>query len=130
MNGQNGVELGQCPAVVDDLLRTAFNFGVATLNGIKVQSSRVGARGHRAGRATPHANAHARPPKLNQKGARWEFDFVRQTRVDGAQAARNHDGLEVTALDHIHIAVQRLLVLPEVTREVGSTKLVVKRCAA
>jgi hypothetical protein len=57
------------PALVDDLLRTALDLGVAALHRVKVQLRRVGARGHGAGRAAAHADAHAGAAQLDQQAA-------------------------------------------------------------
>ena len=82
----------------------------------------VGAGRHGTGRATAHADAHARAAQLHQQGACREFNFVGEARVDTAQAAGNHDGLVVAA----HHPVHHLLVLAEVARQVGPAKLVVE----
>ena len=61
VDGQNRRHGTQSIAMVDNLLGTPLNFGVAALHGVKVQSHAVAATGQRAGSASSHANAHARP---------------------------------------------------------------------
>ena len=130
MNGQDGVVRTGLPALVDDFLRTAFDFGVAALHRVKIQRCRVRTRRHRAGRAAAHANTHAGAAELDQQAASREEDFVGQVAVNHAQAARDHDGLVVAALNGVDAAGDGLLVFAEIAQQVGATKLVVERCAA
>ena len=88
----------QRPTLVDDLLCPALDLRVTSLHRIKVQLSRVGARGHRARRAAAHANAHTRAPQLNQQAAGRKRHLVRLRGVNHAQPAGNHDRLVVAAL--------------------------------
>jgi hypothetical protein len=76
VDGQDGVGRAQRPAMVDDLLRTAFDLGVAALHRIEVELGRVGAGGHRAGGAAAHADAHAGPAELDQQRAGRELDLA------------------------------------------------------
>ena len=126
MDEQNRIFLALRPAVVDDLLRTPLNLGVATLHRVEVERSGVGATGHGAGRAAAHANLHARAAELNQQRTGGEVDLLGLRRVDHTQAARDHDGLVVTAQHAGH----SLLVLAEVAQQVGSAELVVVGRAA
>ena len=126
VDGQDGVALAQRRAVVDDLLRAALDLGVAALHGVKIQLGRILARGHGAGRAAAHADAHAGAAQLHQQRTGGEFDLLRELRVNAAQAARNHDGLVVAARHTGH----GLLVFAKVPRQVGAAELVVERSAA
>ncbi|ABM42454.1 conserved hypothetical protein [Acidovorax sp. JS42] len=130
MDGQDGVVRPLRPAVVDDLLRTTLDLGVAALYRVKVQLRRVGARGHGAGGAAAHADAHAGAAQLDQQRAGGEQDFLGEPRVDRAQAARDHDGLVVAADDGALARSDHLLVFAEVARQVGPAELVVERGAA
>ena len=116
VDGQNGVARALCPAVVDDLLRTALDFGVAALNRVKVQRRSVGTRGHGACGAATHANAHARAAQLDEQRTGGEQNFLGLVRVDHAQTARNHDGLVVTANHRVGTGGHGLLVLTEVAQ--------------
>ena len=126
---QYGVVLALQPALVDDLLRAALDFGVAPLHRVKVQVSGIGTGGHGTGRATTHADTHAGSAKLHQQAACGEFDFVGLAGVDHTQTTGNHDGLVVAALHGVHVAGRSLFVFAEVAQQVGATELVVKRCA-
>ena len=108
--------------MVDHLLGTALNFGVAALHRIKIQRHAVGATGQGTGSTAAHANAHARATQLNQQGAGREFNFVGQFLANHAQATGQHDGLVVAPLHPIH----HLLVFAKVTQQIGATKLVVE----
>jgi hypothetical protein len=63
--------------VVDDLLRAALDLGVAALHAVEVQRRGVAARGHRAGGAAAHADAHARAAQLHQQRAGAKGELVR-----------------------------------------------------
>ena len=130
VNRQNRVVRARLPALVDDFLRTALDFGVAALHRVKVQRGGVGAGRHRAGRAAAHADTHAGAAELDQQAACGEEDFVGQVAVDHAQAACDHDGLVVAALHGVDAAGDGLLVLAEVAQQIRATKLVVERRAA
>ena len=108
--------------MVDNLLRPALDLGVAALHRVKVEVGGVGARGHGAGRAAAHADAHAGTAQLDQQTARRKFNFFRLLGVDLPQTARDHDGLVVTA----HHAVHRQFVFAEITQQIGPAKLVVE----
>ncbi len=116
----------QDPTLVNHLLRPAFNFGVAALNGIKVQFGRVRARGHGTSRAAAHADAHAGAAELNQQTSRRKCNLVGLGGINHAQAARDHDGLVVAALNGVGGACYALLKFTEVTQQIRATKLVVK----
>ena len=88
----------QVPAVVDDLLRAPLNLRVAALDRIKIQLGRIRPRGHGAGGAATHADAHAGATELNQQATSGEFDFAGLGGVNHAQATGNHDGLVIAAL--------------------------------
>ena len=122
VDGEDGCHRTQGIAMVDDLLGAALNFGVTALYGVKVQSHAVAATGQGAGSASSHANAHAWTTQLNQQSAWGEFDFAGEFALHHAQAPRNHDGLVVAALH----TVNHLLVLAEITEQIGAAKLVVK----
>ena len=110
------------PAMVDNLLRPALDLGVAALHRVKVEVGGVGARGHGAGRAAAHADAHAGAAQLNEQTARRKFNLLGLLGVDLPQTARDHDGLVVTA----HHAVHRQFVFAEITQQIGPAKLVVE----
>ena len=116
--------------MVDDLLRSALNLGVAALHRVKVQLGRIGPRGHGAGRTAAHADAHAGAAQLDQQRARREFNLLRLARINRAQATRNHDGLVIAPADAVHVAGDGLLVLAEITRQAGAAKFIVKSRAA
>ena len=126
VNGQDGVGRALLPAVVDDLLRPALDLGVAALHRVKIQLGGIGARGHGAGRAPAHANAHAGAAQLDEQRAGGEFDFLGLLRLNHAQAAGDHDGLVVATHHLTHL----LLVLAEIAGQIRAAKLVVERCAA
>mmetsp|Transcript_6078 Transcript_6078/g.24396 ORF Transcript_6078/g.24396 Transcript_6078/m.24396 type:complete len:644 (+) Transcript_6078:1983-3914(+) len=122
MDGQHRVVGAQAPAVVDDLLRPALDLRVAALHRVKVQVGRVRARRHRRRGAAAHANAHAGAAELDQQRAGGELDLLRQVRADGAQTARDHDGLVIAAAHAGH----GLLEDAEVARQVRAAELVVE----
>ncbi|MNV34237.1 hypothetical protein D3C71_1256470 [compost metagenome] len=126
VDGEDGVGRALRPAVVDDLLRTALDLGVAALHRVKVQLGRVGARGHGAGGAAAHADAHAGAAQLDQQRTGGKLNLLRQLGIDHAHTARDHDGLVVAALH----AADFLLVLTKVAVQVGPAELVVERRAA
>jgi len=123
VNGQNGVFVALLPAVVDDFLGAALDFGVAALHAVKVQRGGVGAGGHGAGRTATHANFHSGAAELDEQRTGGEFDLFRLPGINHAQTARDHDGLVVAALHTGH----GLLVLAEVAQQVGPAKFVVER---
>lgn len=118
------------PTVVDDLLRTALDLGIAALHRVEVELGCVGARGHRARGAAAHADAHAGPAELDQQRAGRELDLLRLRGVDAAKAARDHDGLVVAALHRVDVARHGLLVFAEVAQQIGPAELVVECGAA
>ena len=122
VDGQNRVGAALGPTLVDDLLCPALNFGVAALHRIKVEVDRIRSAGQGAGCATAQANAHARPPQLDEQGTCGETNFFSLQGVNAAQAARDHDGLVVAA----HHARDDLLVFAKVADQVGPAKLVVE----
>ena len=122
VDGQNRVVAALGPALVDDLLRPALNFGVAPLHRVKVEVYRIGTAGQGAGRPSAQTNAHARPSQLDEQGACGKTYFFGLLGVDGAQAARDHDGLVVAA----HHPGNHLLVFAKVAQQVGAPKLVVE----
>ena len=126
MDGENRVGVALLPAVVDDFLRPALDLGIAALHRVEVEFGGVGARGHGAGRAAAHADAHAGAAQLDQQRTRGELDLLGLVLVDHAQAAGNHDGLVVAA----HHAADFLLIFAEVAGQVGTAELVVERRAA
>ena len=126
VDGQDGVVCARSPAVVDDLLRAALDLGVAALHRIKIQLRRIGAGRHRAGGAAAHADAHARPPQLDQQAAGREGDLVGLCGVDRAQAASDHDGLVVAAAHAVDVASGGLLVFPKIAEQVGPAEFVVE----
>ena len=126
MNRQNRVGSAQLRTLVDDLLRAALDLRVAALDRVKVKLGRIGARGHGTGGTAAHADAHAGAAQLNQQRASREQNFLGQAGVYRAQAAGNHDGLVVTPA----LAVHGLLVLTEITGEVGPAEFVVEGSAA
>ena len=134
MNGEDRVVGLQCPAMVDDLLRAPLDLWVAALNRIKIKLRRIGPRGHGAGRAAAHANAHAGAAELDQQTARGKDDFLGGTGVNHAQAAGDHDGLVVTALfgdfTRCGCVRYRLLVFAEVPQQIGPTEFIVEGSAA
>jgi hypothetical protein len=122
VNGQDGIGRALRPAMVDNLLRTALDLGVAALHRVKVEVGGVGACGHRAGRTAAHADAHAGAAQLNEQTARRKFNLFRLIGIDLAQAARDHDGLVVTP----HHTVHGLFVFAEIAQQIGTAKLVVE----
>ena len=76
VNGEDRIFRLEIPAMVDYLLRAAFNFGVAALHRVKIKLSGVRPGGHRAGGAAAHAYAHAGATELDQQAARRELDFL------------------------------------------------------
>ncbi len=119
---QDRVVFTERPAVVDDLLRAALDLRVASLHRIEIERRGVAARGHRAGRATAHADAHARPADLNQQRAGGESLLARLRVADGADAAGDHDRLVVAASN----AGDRLFVDAEIAGQVGAAEFVVE----
>ena len=129
MDSQYGVVLALQPALVDDLLRAALDFGVTALHGVEVQVSGVGAGSHGTGRAAAHTDAHARTAELHQQAACGEENFVGLPGVDDTQATGNHDGLVVAALHRINVTDRSLFVFAEVAQQVRAAELVVERRA-
>src|SRR5690606_21491638 len=129
VDGEDGIVFAQAPAVVDDLLRTPFDFRVASLHRVEIERSRVGARSHRRGSGTGHADAHARATQLDQQGARIELDFPGLLAADGANAARDHDGLVIPTANRVAPLAHRLLEHAEITAQVRTAKFVVERRA-
>ena len=130
MDRQYGVVLALQPALVDDLLGAALDFGVTALHGVEVQICRIGTGGHGTGRAAAHTDAHARTAELHQQTPGGKCDFVGLAGVDHTQATGNHDGLVVAALHRINVAGRSLFVFAEVAQQVGAAELVVERRAA
>ena len=126
MNGQDGVVRAELGAAVDHLLRAALDLRVATLHRIEIKLGGIDARGHGTGGTATHANAHARSAQGNEQTARRETDLAGQLRVDGTQAAGDHDGLVIAP----SLTAHGLLVLPEVAGQVRPTKFVVEGGAA
>ena len=122
MNCQNRVGQAKFRALVDDLLRAAFDLGVAALHRVEVELRCVRSCRHRTGRAAAHTDAHARPAQLNQQCAGRKLDLLRQRRVNRAEPTRNHDRLVVAPA----LATHRLLVFAEVTGQIRPAKLVVE----
>ena len=114
-------------------MRPALDLRVAALHRIKVQLSRVRTRGHRARRTATHANAHTGPTQLDQQASGRERHLVRLSRIDHAQAARDHDRLVIAALRlqfywvRTQPITQGLLILPEIPQQIRPPKLVVER---
>ena len=126
VNRQDRIGRAELGALVDDFLGPAFNFRVAALHGIKVEMRRIGARGHGAGRAAAHADAHAGAAQLDQQRARGKANFVGEPGVNRAHATGQHDGLVVAPA----LAANGLLVFPKVACQIGSAKLIVEGGAA
>ena len=126
MNGQNRVGRALLRALVDHLLRAPLDLRVTTLHRVKVKLCGIGAGSHRTGRAAAHANPHAGSAELNQQRARREENFFCQCGINGADAARNHDGLVIPPA----LALGGLLIFTKVTVQVGPAKFVVECCAA
>jgi hypothetical protein len=74
---QDRVALTFRPAVVDDLLRAAFDLGVATLHRVKVQLGRVGAGRHGLAALPPMPMLHAGAAQLDQQRACVKLDLLR-----------------------------------------------------
>ncbi len=129
MNRQYGVVLALQPALVDDLLRAALDFGVTALHGVEVQICRIGTGSHGTGRAAAHADTHSGATELHQQAPSGKLDFVGLCGINHTQAAGNHDGLVVAALHRINVADRRLFVFAEVAQQVGAAELVVERRA-
>ena len=127
---QDRVHVTERRAVVDDLLRAPLDLRVAALHRVEIERRRVGAGGHRTGRAAAHADAHAGPAQLDQQGAGRERDLVGLRRRDRAQTAGDHDGLVITAPLLVSRDADRLLVDAEVARQVRPAEFVVERSAA
>ena len=108
--------------MVDHLLGSSLNLGVATLHRIKVQGLVVHATAHGARCTTAKANSHARPTYLKQQSPRGIKHLFDQLSVNAPQATRNHDGLVVAALN----TVDPLLILSKETQQIGPTKFIVK----
>ena len=110
--------------MVDDLLGTALDLGVATLHRVEVELGRVGPGRHRRRGPTAHADAHAGPADLHEQRARGEDDLLGHVGADRAEAAGAHDRL-VEAAAH---PVDGLLVDPEEPAQPGPAELVVEGC--
>src|SRR4029077_14438539 len=72
---QDRVRIAERGAVVDDLLRTALDLGVAALDRIEVELGAVGPGTHRARRAAAHADPHSRAAELDHERAGRELDL-------------------------------------------------------
>ena len=130
VNGQYGIALTHGGAMVDHLLRTALNLGVAALDGIKIELRVIRACRHRARGATTHADAQPWPAKLDEQGTCGKFAFVRLVCRDAAQAARDHDRLVVPTPPCELAFAQRLLVHTKVAQQIRSAELIVERSTA
>ena len=135
VNGQDGVRFAHRHAVVDDLLRTALDLGVAALHRIEIELGCVGAGRHRARRAAAHADAHAGAAELDQQGAGRELDLVRLRGRDRAEAAGDHDRLVIAAALAADALLARaswhgLLIHTEVAEQIRPSELVVEGGAA
>ena len=125
MNGDDGVVFAQLPAAVDDFLRAAFDFWVATLYRVEVQLGRVFTCGHRRSCTATQTNQQAWAAQLNEQSAFRDDVFVGLLVLNVAQATCNHDGLVVAA----HGAVEQFFKRAEITQQIGATEFIVKRCA-
>jgi hypothetical protein len=126
VDGQDGrYRRPRRPALVDHLLGTALDLGVAALHGVKVQIGRVvAATGHGAGGTAAHANAHAGPTQLDQQAARGKFNLVGLTcRRITPKPPGNHDGLVVAAL---HAMRPLCSYSRKVAQQIGAAELVVE----
>ena len=61
-----GLSLAQRPAAIDDFLRAALDFRIATLHGGEVEIGRGLAAAHRRSRAAAQADEHGRPAQHHQ----------------------------------------------------------------
>ena len=75
--------------------------------------------------AAAETDQQSRPAELNEQRACVEGAFLGVRGVDLADAAGDHDGFVIAA----HLARDGLFIGAEIARQVGSTKLVVKRRA-
>ena len=100
------------------------------LHRVEIELGRVGAGGHRAGGAAAHADAHAGAAELDQQRTGRKLDFLGLCGIDAAEAARDHDGLVVAALDGVEVARHGLLIFAEVAQQVGTAEFVVERGTA
>ena len=112
MNGDDGVVFTQLPAAVDDFLRAAFDFWVATLYRVEVQLSCVFTCGHRRSGTATQTNQQAWAAQLNEQSAFRDDVFVGLLVLDVAQATGNHDGLVVAA----HGAVEQFFKRAEIAQ--------------
>ena len=122
VDGQNGIALAHGHAGINHLLRTALHLRVASLHGIEVELEVVLTGLNRGGRATPEANAHARPTQLNQQRPHWNARLVHLLVGDDPHPAREHDGLVIAP---VAVAVVQFET-SKVARQVWSTELIVE----
>ena len=122
VNGQNRIFLAHLPAAVDDFLRAPLDFRVAALHRGEIEIGGVRAGRHRRGRAAAQPDQHAGAAELDQDGTGRKPFLESIARRDIAQPTGNHDGLVITP----HLAVEFLLISPEIAGEIGPAKFIVK----
>ena len=123
MDRENRIGFAHGRAAVDDFLRAALDLRVAALHGIEIEISAVGASVQARGRATTHANQHARPADLHQQRALRHGGFQRLRCRDRADPSGQHDRLVIAA----HGIADGLLEAAEITAQVRTTEFVVER---
>ena len=123
MYRQDGIRSTQRPAAVDHLLRTAFDFRVASLHRVEIEVFLIGARVHTGGGAAAEPDQHAGAAELNHQSAFRERRLGRVDRSNAADAPGDHDRLVIAADLLPHAA----LVGTEIAGQIGTPEFVVER---
>ena len=122
VNRQNRVGVAELPAGIDNLLTAALQLGVGALHAGKVQRLGGAAGGHGTGRAAAQTDQHRRAAEHQQQRAFDHRQLVHMAVAHAAVAARDHDGLVITAIAAIgHHLFQR----PEIAVEARPAEFVV-----
>ena len=126
MNRKNWVRFAlpfHLAAIVNNLLRTALHFSIATLYGIEIKALRIHPGIHARSRATAETDQHPGAAQLNQQRTGWKLFFECMAFGDMAYASSQHDGLVITT----HFTGDALLESPEIPCQIGPSEFVVER---
>ena len=126
----DGVVIAELPAAIDHLLATALHLGVVPLHRGEIEVFGRLAGGHARCRATTQTYVHGRAAQHDQGCPHRDLPFLDVFAADVAYAARQHDGLVVTA--HFDAVVARHLLFEgtEVAEDGRTTEFVVEGGAA
>ena len=123
---QDGVCIAQRPAGVDDFLRAALHFRVATLHGGEVQVGAARAAVHGRSRTTTQADEHGRAAQHDDGGARRDVALLDVFAPNVAKATRQHDGLVVAAGNIRRVSGNRDFISAEIAEDARATEFVIE----